>query len=265
MGEEFAPIDPASYPEDWDVLTDKVLNATWRTPIPGREIKVVKVTVDTGGEAGKNADLNVTLNAYAWFRRVRALGMSGRVMLYKGASEPKAPLMKETWQGKRKLKDKGDVPVYMCNPNLLSDAVDAGLRRDSPGPNYIHFPPPRHPETNPDGWVTQAFFDELQAEVRGPNGTWQKMRKRNETFDLCRMIRAGALRLGLDKIKDWNVVPPHLAPLELNSMVVTVEDRREMKANETVAVETPEAERPAVRLVNAPRKSRRRSIPSTYV
>lgn len=218
MGAEFAQIDPAGHPEDWDVLTEELLRKTYRTPIEGREIRIKALVVDSGGEDG------VTQNAYAWFRRVRKLGLAARVRLYKGASTKTAPIVKETMVGQRNSKEKGDIPLYTCNPHLLSDAVSAGLKRDTPGPGFIHFP----------SWLPPAFFDELGAETRGANGLWTQIRKRNESFDLCRMIRVGMLFLGLDKVRNWNVVPPWLAPLDQNSEVIAAEVRREMQANEPV-------------------------------
>lgn len=223
MGAEFAPIDPAAYPEDWDELTKKLLLATYRTPIEGREMRLKMLVVDTGGEDG------VTNNAYAWRRRVRKLRLARRVMLYRGASSPTAPVLRETMVGKRGASDKGDVPLCTCNPNLLSDIVAAGLKRDASGSGYLHFPEPRHPETNPGGWLPQAFFDELGAEVRDKNGKWAQIRKRNETFDLCRMIAAGIIRLGLDKITDWTRVVDWLAPLDRNSDVISADDRRTLR------------------------------------
>ncbi len=229
MGQEFAPIDPASYPEDWDVLTEQLLRATWRTPTEGQEIRLKMLVVDSGGEDG------VTANAEAWFRRVREAGMGDRVRLYKGASSKTAPVIKVSMVGKRTAKGKADIPLLLCNPNLLSDAVNAGLKRQDRGPGYIHFPAPKHPTLNPNGWLPQSFFDELTAETRGKNGTWSQIRKRNETFDLCRMMRAGMLHLKLDKVKDWANVPTWLAPLDKNSEVVTAEARREMKENTPIA------------------------------
>ena len=233
MGQQFAPIDPAGYAEDWDVITEKVLRATWRTPSDGREIRARLVIVDTGGEGKGNGGEGVTHNAYDWFRRIRRLGEAHRVMLYKGGSNPAAPIIKESMVGARGA-GKGDVPLYVCNPHLLSDIVDTGLRRGGPGPGFIHFPAPKHPVTNPNGWLQPAFFDELKAEVRGANGTWTQTRPRNEAFDLCRMIRAGMLRLGIDKVADWQNVPPWLAPLERNSEIVTREDRQAMQVNEAL-------------------------------
>jgi hypothetical protein len=51
------------------------------------------------------------------------------------------------------------------------------------------------------------------------------------------MIMGGCLRLGLDKVKNWNRVPEWLAPLSQNSSVIYAEDRR--AAKESVAIVTP--------------------------
>lgn len=224
----FAPIDPASYPEDWDVLTDRLVMGTWRTTLPNLEMHPIATVVDSGGEDG------VTHNAYAWYRRVRALGLGKRVYLYKGGSTPDAPDMRETWVGKIANKGRNDVPLLHCNPNKLSDAVDTGLRRQTFGPGYVHLPAPRSADKNPEGWVSAAFFDELEAEVRGKDGRWVQMRARNETFDHLRMTRALLLRLGVYKVDDWDKVPPWFAPAERNSMAITKQDRREVQANQTV-------------------------------
>lgn len=261
MGAEFAPIDPAAHVEDWDVLTEKLLRATWRTPEQDREIKLHLLVVDSGGEDG------TTPNAYQWWRKLRRDGLADRVMLYKGASTKAAPVLKLSRVGKRGTKDKGDIPLYVCNPNLLSDGVDAGLRRQTPGPGYFHFPRPKHPTQNPKGWLPASFFDELGAEVRNKDGTWMQVRKRNESFDLCRMIRAGLLKLGLDKIKDWAKVPAWLGPLAANSGVITVEDRREMKANESVEPPPPAVEPllpPRARVLPR-RRGRGTAVPSGYL
>ncbi len=251
MGSEFAPLDPASYPEDWDVLTDKLLRATWKTPISGLEMKLKLLVVDSGGEDG------VTDNAYAWWRRLRRAKLHTRVRLYKGNSVKGAPVIRESMLGKRNNAEKGDVPVLLCNPNLLSDIVDAGLRRQDAGPGYIHFPKPKHIALNPDGWLPQAFFDELTAEVRQQNGKWSQIRKRNETFDLCRMIAAGLMYLGLDKHKDWAVVPSWLAPIAQNSDTISSDDRRVMKADTEIAQETP---REIVVVPRRPPRVRRSSV-----
>lgn len=245
MGDLKAPIDPAVYPEDWDMLTERVMRSTYRTPIEGREMKVMLTVVDTGGEHKEKND-GVTDKAYAWYRRIRRMGLAHRVMLVKGASVKTAPLIKETLVGGRNPKEKGDIPLYLLNPNMLKDAVSTSLRRLVKGANYIHIP----------SWLPPAWFDELQAEVRNKDGTWMKIRKRNEAFDLCVYIRAGCLRLGLDKIK-WDSPPTWALPIADNSECITKEDRRELQANTAVASVPDEAPQQATR--------QRRSSRSTYL
>lgn len=233
-----APIDPAAYAEDWDVLTERVVRSTYRTSQAGIELKIKLTAVDTGGEDG------VTDRAYDWFRRLRREGLHTRVMLVKGASSKTAPLIRESWVGSKGTKtSKGDIPIYLLNPNLLKDMVTTGLKRTDPGPGFIHWPE----------WLPKAFFDELNAEVRQPDGTWKQIRKRNEAFDLAAYVRAACLRLGADKIKNWNLPPKWALPLFESPELVTREDRREIKEN--VLVEAP---------VRAPRQ-RRRSAVSTYL
>lgn len=237
MGEDFAPIDPASYGEDWDRITEEVVKSTYRTSTEGREIRVKLTVVDSGGEDG------VTDKAYEWYRRIRRAGLGTRVMLYKGSSTKNAPLIREALVGGRNGKEKGDVPLYSCNPNLLADAVHANLKRTKPGPGYYHFPEPKDPKKNPSGWLPKSFFDELTAEVRDANGTWRQIKKRNESFDHCKMIYAGLLRLGMDKIKNWDNAPEWAKPLDQNSEVVTSEQRREMKPPEAVVTPVPVRQR----------------------
>ncbi|MFJ1255983.1 phage terminase large subunit family protein [Cupriavidus sp. CuC1] len=215
-----APIDPASYVEDWDLITERVVRSTYRTSIEGQELRVKLTVVDSGGEDG------VTDKAYDWYRSMRRQGYAQRIILIKGASSRTALMMRLSMVGGKNGKE-GDVPLYNLNPNLMKDAVWTGLKRRSPGPGYIHLPK----------WPAQAFFDELlRSEVRMPNGTWSQVRKRNEALDLAYYIRAGCLRLGLDKIKwaDISLTPIWARPLAENSEIVTTEDRREMKANEPV-------------------------------
>ena len=223
MGTEFAPIDPAKYAEDWDILTERLVLATYRTPLDDREIKVKLTVVDTGGEEG------VTQKAYAWWRRLRLKGLASRVMLTKGG----AMRTKVDWHVRESmvggLQGEGDVPLHHLNPNLLKDEVHAGLSRREPGPGFYHFPRVKGPK-NPNGWLPQSFIDEYYAEVRNADGVWEQIRARNESLDLSCMIRAGCLKLGADKARFWLTPPSWARPLETNSDVVTSEQRREIKA-----------------------------------
>lgn len=231
MGEEFAPIDPAAYPEDWDLLTEKVVQATYRTSDPTRELRVRRTVVDTGGEDG------VTANAYAWWRRLRRAGegLHNRVTLSKGANTKVDWHIRETMVGGKQ--GEGDVPLILYDPNKFKDMVQHGLNRREPGPGYYHFPTPRGPLA-PASWVTQAFFDELKAEVRQDDGTWMQIKPRNETLDLCCMILVGCMIEGVDKRRDFWAAPPPWALLVTDSRhaeLVAPEVRREEKAVQTSA------------------------------
>ena len=208
-----APLDPAAYAEDWETLTT-IIKSTYRTTVEGRELRVKLLVCDTGGEDG------VTERAYAWYRRLRTEGLHNRAMLVKGASTPTAPFIRESWVGVRRKGEKGDVPIYLLGTNLLKDAVSTNLKRTKPGPGYIHMP----------GWLPKSFFDELQAEVRMPNGRWQQLKKRNEAFDLSCYIHAACVRLGADREAFWINPPPWANTLdEGNSDIVTSDERREMQ------------------------------------
>jgi len=222
-----APLDPAIHPEDWDVLTEKVIKATYRTSTEGKNIRVKLTVIDTGGEhlakmKGQARAEGVTEKAYAWYRRLRRLGLHHRVRLTKGASAKDAPLIRESLVGARNPKEKGDVPLYTLNTNILKDTVSTGLKRTDPGPGYIHLP----------AWPPASFFDELEAEVRNADGTWTKIRKRNETLDLCMMAQAARLMLGADKI-NWQRPPEWARPLDDgNTEIVTREERAALRDEE---------------------------------
>ena len=239
MGDEKAPIDPAAYSEDWDLLTEKVLKATYRTNHPDREMKVRLVVVDTGGEDG------VTHNAYEWYRRLRKRGLHMRVRLAKGTSTRVDWHIRETMVGGKQ--GHGDIPLQNLNPNLFKDMVHAGLSRREPGPGYYHFPEPRGP-SNPDGWLAPAFFDELYAEVRNDNGVWEQVKKRNESLDLCAMILAGCMMLGCDKRGFWDRPPSWAHEHALNSDVVTPETRREEQRQSVERASAPQQAVPARRV-----------------
>lgn len=225
MGSEFAPLDPASYQEDWELLTKHVVDATYRLNEEGKELRIKMIAVDTGGEHKKKSDPNkrgegVSEKAYAWYRGLRKVGKHGNVMLIKGTSTSGAPIIRQTLVGAQVKGQEGDIPLFMINPNLLKDQVSTAIKRKTPGPNYVHFPE----------WLPQAYFDELSAEVRNPNGTWMQIKKRNEAFDLHGYIRAACLRLGVDKIKDWDNAPTWAAPLKSNSDVISSAERRRIQS-----------------------------------
>ena len=217
-----AKVDPAGYPEDWELLTKRLVLATYKTS-SGKELRVLRTGVDTGGEDG------VTHNAYAWLRSLRRVGLSSRVMLLKGGShQDERPMFK----GAAKLnngKAMKDMPVWILNTNYFKDLVAASLRRKTPGPGYFHVP----------RWLPDTYFDELRAEVRDPNGKWRKIKPRNEALDLWVYSLAilESLGYGPKGRLSWAAPPAWAAPLLMgNSELITPEERKaEHEAFATVA------------------------------
>lgn len=97
----------------------------------------------------------------------------------------------------RRAKAAGDVPLYLLQTDALKDQVNNALWRDSPGPNYVHFP----------DWLGSWFYDELTYEERSTDGKWSKPgRGANEAFDLLVYADALAILHGYEKIK-WPAAP----------------------------------------------------------
>lgn len=175
-------IDPASYPEDWDVLLTDVFHKSWPLASdPSQQMRLMAMAVDSGGEDG------VTDNAYKFWRRCRRDGLGKRIYLFKGDSIRRAKLISRTFPDNtgrtgRRAQAAGDVPLWLLQTDALKDRVNNALWRDSPGPGYVHFP----------DWLGSWFYDELTYEERSSDGKWSKPgRGANEAFDL--MVYAEAL------------------------------------------------------------------------
>lgn len=211
-----AQVDPAGYPEDWDLLTEKLVRATYRLH-DGREMRVLRTAVDTGGESG------TTPNAYQWLRRLRQAGLSSRVMLVKGGSNDKAKPVTQGTARDNKGKAMRDMPLWLVNTDYFKDLISASLRRTAPGPGYYHAPK----------WLPAAYFDELKAEIRQANGKWKKIRARNEAIDLWVYALAAveALGFGPRGRLSWSDPPPWALPQsDGNSEVIEAEERRAERA-----------------------------------
>lgn len=233
-----AQVDPSGYPEDWDLLTAKLVTATYRTD-DGREMRVLRTAVDTGGEAG------TTPNAYAWYRRLRRVGLSARVMLVKGGSHgQEKPVVKGNARDNNG-KPMPDMPVWLIDTDYFKDIVAASLRRKVSGPGYFHAA----------DWLPQAWFDELKAEVRQPNGKWKKIRARNEALDLWvyALSVCEALGFGPKGRLSWDTPPEWALPIhDGNSEIITPEERRAEQA----ARREPTSPKPAPRIASSEWSSR---------
>jgi len=211
-----AQVDPAGYPEDWDLITEKLVSATYRTS-SDKELRVYRVGVDTGGEQG------TTQNAYAWFRRLRKQGLSHKVLLLKGRDGTRATKEKPIVRSHARNnlgKAMRDMPVWLLDTDYYKDIVAASMRRKVPGPGYFHVP----------AWLPAAYFDELRAETRQPNGKWKQIAKRNEALDLWVYALAvcESLGFGAKGKLSWDEPPTWAAPIHGggNSEMITAEERR---------------------------------------
>ena len=194
---ESLQVDPASYPEDWDLLLTDVFDKTWPLASdPSKGMRLMSMAVDSGGEDG------VTDNAYKFWRRCRREGLGKRIYLFKGDSVRRSKLIQRTFpdntgRSTRRAQATGDVPLYLLQTDALKDRVNNALWRDSPGPGYVHFP----------AWLGSWFYDELTYEERSNEGKWSKPgRGANEAFDLLVYADALAILSGYEKIK-WPSAP----------------------------------------------------------
>ncbi|WNK02290.1 phage terminase large subunit family protein [Escherichia coli] len=190
-------IDPAAYPEDWDVLLTDVFYKSWPLASdPSQRMRVMAMAVDSGGEDG------VTDNAYKFWRRCRRDGLGKRIYLFKGDSIRRAKLITRTFPDNtgrtgRRAQAAGDVPLWLLQTDALKDRVNNALWRDSPGPGYVHFP----------DWLGSWFYDELTYEERSSDGKWSKPgRGANEAFDLMVYAEALVILHGYEKIQ-WPDAP----------------------------------------------------------
>ncbi|EMN6939371.1 TPA: phage terminase large subunit family protein [Shigella sonnei] len=190
-------IDPASYPEDWDVLLTDVFHKSWPLASdPSQQMRLMAMAVDSGGEDG------ATDNAYKFWRRCRRDGLGKRIYLFKGDSIRRAKLITRTFPDNtgrtgRRAQAAGDVPLWLLQTDALKDRVNNALWRDSPGPGYVHFP----------DWLGSWFYDELTYEERSSDGKWSKPgRGANEAFDLMVYAEALVILHGYEKIR-WPDAP----------------------------------------------------------
>lgn len=232
--------DPATSPDDWDQLVEKVLLKTY--PLAdgsGRHMGIRAVGYDSGGQPG------VSQQAYdAWTRwrkrqLVKLFGkIAGRdvysVIPTKGASGLMAPRLSVTYpdtsaQAGKKFGSNGTVPVAVFNPNTFKDDLNGQLQRIEEGPWSIHFPAALRAKAPPHPW-----FEQLVAETRLPSGRWEKQSRsaRNEALDTMVGNHVVAHLHGLNRI-NWERPPAWAAPWDENSMVSTPE---EVKAAEVAAV-----------------------------
>lgn len=206
--DKFVRVNPAAYLEDWDLLTERVINKSYELDDgTGRRMSIMLTGCDSGGEDG------VSDNAYEFYRKLKAEGLTRRFMLVKGRGT--GPAIHESFPDNTKRSDRkarayGDVPVYLLNTDRIKDTVSAALERPEPGRRYVWFP----------DWLPEVFFDELLAEERSATGKWEQVSKRNETLDLFVYNWACIYKRKADRI-DWEAPPPWAVPINESSELIT--------------------------------------------
>lgn len=198
---ESLPVNPGSYLEDWNLITEKVIQKTYPVEGTDKEMPILVTICDTGGTPG------VTDNAYKYYEQLKGQKISNKLMLAKGGSAKNAPRIKRSFPDSTARKDreanaKGTIPVYILNTDLIKDKISADLRRVERGNGYYHFPK----------WLGDWYFKGLTIETRDDKGHWNcPSGARNEPFDLCVYNYGVMIRLGIEKI-NWSNPPPWARP-----------------------------------------------------
>lgn len=226
---------PAAYLEHWDTLIGKVINATCKLA-DGREMRIRRVGIDSGGEAEEGGDVQTTGRAKEFWARCPA-NMRHRVRLLKGGQKGAGAVVREAVPDATKTgRSRGDVPVLLLRSDALKDRSWIDLDRPEPGPGYVHIP----------DWIRPQYLAELHAEVRDPKG-WTQVAKRNETWDLLCYCDALWQWEGGERI-NWDHPPPWAAPWNANCEVITAEQREAMQSRqEATAAPTLPIRRPPPR------------------
>ncbi|MGB1201251.1 MAG: terminase gpA endonuclease subunit [Cognaticolwellia aestuarii] len=214
-------VDPAAHSEDWDLITEKVINLTyqiqdhadWRMPITA-------TLCDSGGEDG------VTDNAYTYYRRLKKLNLQDKFWLVKGegrrldADYIRISYPDNTKKKHRKAKAKGDIPLLLLNANKFKDIVsNSSIGRQEVGAKYCHYPE----------WLPESFYDELTYEIRGIDGKWIKPGKKpNEAFDQFYYGWAAVYHLRAQTI-DWDLPPLFARPIKENPYIIKPNQVKEIK------------------------------------
>jgi phage terminase large subunit GpA-like protein len=218
----YKPVQPASYPEDWDLLIPDVIDKTYPLEDDSGHMEIAFTMCDSAGEKGRiherkseevDNDMSVTSNAYNFYRRLRKQGKAERFLLLKGDSNPNAPRTHleypDSKRSDRHAGAAGEIPVLFLNVTSLKDSLNAMLDRTDAGGGMVDFP----------SWLPVWWFEELTAETRGRRN-WTKLgSRRNEAWDLLVYALGLCVYRRVEKV-DWLNPPGWLAPWDENVYVV---------------------------------------------
>lgn len=202
-------VKPSAYLEDWNEITEQVLNRTY--PLSdgsGRRMSIKLTGCDSGGREG------VTTNGYNYFRLLRHSGDSGRFHLLKGdplPTRPRAQIMFPDSNRKDRLAAaRGDVPVMFFNSNQLKDALRGRIDCMVPGKGMLRY----------GKWLPDAWYSEMCVETRDDKGWHNPKHLRNEAWDLC-YYALGFCVSSLIRVEsiEWDSPPGWAAPWDKNDLV----------------------------------------------
>jgi phage terminase large subunit GpA-like protein len=202
-------VKPHTYLEDWDLLTEQVIEKEYPLADDSGRMMQIKFTgCDSGGKKG------ATTMAYDYYRKLRSLNKHRRFILTKGDHVPNMPRAVMSYPD-ASHKDKmsgarGDVPVLRLNSNLLKDDLDGRLDCLVPGKGMVIFP----------DWLSDSVYAELCSETRTPKGWVCAPGVRNEQWDLTYMcIGLCVSELIRVEVIDWANPPSWAKPWDENDLV----------------------------------------------
>lgn len=222
---------PATNPEDWDILINKLLKRVYDLQdFPAMGMPIRGIGYDISGAPG------VSRQGYdAWARwkndtsdpLVRNYGMvndkeAWSVIPTKGNALQQKKLTvtyPDTSGNKNRGASKGTVPVAVFQPNLFKDDLNGQLKKADDGPWYVHFQAALRSQNPPHLW-----FEQLVSETRDLKGRWEKINNstRNEALDLMVINHVIAHLHGLSSI-NWDNPPVWAREWETNTFLVPVD------------------------------------------
>jgi len=217
--------DTAVSPADWDGMLELLLER--RFPLDddsGRTMGVRAAGYDSGGAPGVTAQAYDAWRRWRLKRKIKRYGLvDGRdawsLLPMKGQGSITAPRLNVVYPDSerkdRRVNAGGTVPVGQFSANQFKDDLGGQLAITTSGAWAIHFPMSLQSQVPP-----HVFFEQLVAEQRKLNGTWEKITPgaKNEALDLMVMTHALAHLMGLARM-NWDSPPSWAAPWDQNIMV----------------------------------------------
>lgn len=166
-----------SQTEVWEQL-DKFLEKKWSFS-DGFELELAISCIDTGGHKTQET-----------YKFVEKRQKEKRLIAIKGVGGMYVPVI----NGFNKVKNY-EVDLLSLGTNALSDMVVGSLKVEEVGADYSHFP------ADPKKRYGTSYFKQLTAEkkvMKNKTIAWEKIRDRNEAFDMRKYALAGLELLQID-------------------------------------------------------------------